>query len=58
MEEDDLDALVLARNVNVFYMTGSRFVFVGMDAATPLAPQTTAIITPDADIYCLKITNV
>lgn len=54
MKENDLDALVLARNVNVFYATGSRFVFVGKDAPTALAPQSTAIITPDADIYCQR----
>jgi Xaa-Pro aminopeptidase len=51
MREDNLDALVLARNVNVFYATGSRFVFVGMDAPVALAPQSMAIITQDADIY-------
>jgi len=54
MREDRLDALVLSRNVNVFYMTGSRFVFVGMDAAVALAPQTTAIVTQDADVYCQR----
>ncbi len=54
MKEDGLDALVLSRNVNVFYMTGSRFVFVGMDAPVALAPQSTAVITPDADIYCQR----
>lgn len=54
MIDDKLDALILARNVNVFYMTGSRFVFVGMDAPVALAPQTTAIITQEADIYCQR----
>jgi Xaa-Pro aminopeptidase len=36
------------------YATGSRFVFVGMDAPTALAPQSAAIITQDADIYCQR----
>jgi Xaa-Pro dipeptidase len=54
MAEMGLDALLLGRNVNVFYMTGSRFVFVGMDAPTALAPQSTAIITQDADVYCQR----
>jgi Xaa-Pro aminopeptidase len=54
MEEDGLDALLLGRNVNVFYATGSRFVFVGMDAPVALAPQSVAIITKDADIYCQR----
>ncbi|HZQ05980.1 MAG TPA: Xaa-Pro peptidase family protein [Anaerolineae bacterium] len=51
MQDDNLDVLLLGRNVNVFYMSGSRFVFVGMDAPVALAPQSTAIITQDADIY-------
>jgi Xaa-Pro aminopeptidase len=51
MKDDNLDVLILSRNINVFYMTGSRFVFVGMDAPVALAPQSTAIITQDADIY-------
>lgn len=54
MEEDGLDALLVARNVNVHYATGTRFVFVGMDAPTALAPQSAAIITRDADIYCQR----
>jgi Xaa-Pro aminopeptidase len=54
MAADGLDALLIGRNVNVFYFTGSRFVFVGMDAPVALAPQTTAVITPDADIYCQR----
>lgn len=54
MKEDGLDVLVLSRNVNVFYMTGSRFVFVGMDAPMAGIPQTTAIITQDADVYCQR----
>lgn len=52
--EKGLDALLLARNVNVFYATGSRFVFVGMDAPNALAPQSTAIITQQADVYCQR----
>jgi Xaa-Pro aminopeptidase len=51
MKEDNLDVLVLARNVNAFYMTGSRFVFVGMDAPMALSPQTAAVVTPETDIY-------
>src|SRR5687767_1762435 len=54
MAADGLDALLVGRNVNVFYFTGSRFVFVGMDAPVALAPQTTAVITRDADIYCQR----
>jgi Xaa-Pro aminopeptidase len=54
MEEDNLDVLILARNVNVFYMTGSRFVFVGKDWPVTLSPQSTAIITQEADIYCQR----
>ncbi len=51
---DGLDALVLSRNVNVFYATGSRFVFVDFPGPVGAAPQTTAIITRDADIYCQR----
>ena len=51
MREDRLDALLLARNVNVFYMTGSRFVFVGKEAPVALSPQSVAIVTQQADIY-------
>ena len=54
MKDDKLDALLLARNVNVYYATGTRFVFAGWDAPSALAPQTTAIITKDADIYCQR----
>jgi Xaa-Pro aminopeptidase len=54
MQEDDLDALLLARNVHVFYMTGSRFVFVGKDEPTALAPESAAIVTQDADVYCQR----
>ncbi len=54
MKDDGLDALVLSRNVNVFYATGSRFVFVGFDAPLALAPQSAAIFTQDADIYCQR----
>ena len=42
MKKDNLDALLLARNVNVFYASGSRFVFVAKDAPSALAPQSTA----------------
>jgi Xaa-Pro aminopeptidase len=51
MAEDKLDVLLLGRNVNVFYATGSRFVFVGKEEPVSLAPQSVAIITRDADIY-------
>jgi Xaa-Pro dipeptidase len=54
MREDKLDALLLARNVNVHYATGTRFVFAGWEGPSALAPQTTAIITQDADIYCQR----
>ena len=54
MREDNLDALLLARNVNVFYASGSRFVFVSKDAPSALGPQSTAIITPEADVYCQR----
>lgn len=54
MEKAGLDAIVFSRNVNVFYMTGSRFVFVGRDAPSAGIPQTTAIVTADADIYCQR----
>jgi Xaa-Pro aminopeptidase len=54
MEKAGLDAVVFARNVNVYYITGSRFVFVGFDAPLALAPQTTAFITKDADVYCQR----
>ncbi len=54
MEIEGLDAVIFARNVNVYYMTGSRFVFVGFDQPMALAPQTTAILTKDADIYCQR----
>jgi Xaa-Pro aminopeptidase len=54
MQQAGLDAVVFARNVNVYYMTGSRFVFVGFDAPLALAPQTMAIVTQDADVYCQR----
>lgn len=54
MRDDRLDALVLSRNLTVFYATGSRFVFVGWDAPMSLAPQSAAIITQNADIYCQR----
>jgi Xaa-Pro aminopeptidase len=49
MKQENLDALLLARNVDVFYATGIRFVFVVDD--TPLVPQSTALITQDEVIY-------
>lgn len=54
MQEQGLDALVLSRNVNVFYMTGTRFVFVARDAPVVAAPQSTAIVTHDTDVYCQR----
>lgn len=54
MEEDGIDALLLGRNVHVFYMTGSRFVFVGWDGPNALSPQSTAIVTQDDDVYCQR----
>ena len=50
----NLDVLISGRNVNVFYFTGSRFVFVGHDSPVAIAPQSTAIVTQDADIYCQR----
>jgi len=52
MREENLDALMLARNVNVFYTTGTRFMFVGKDAPSIACPQSATIITPDDVIYC------
>jgi len=54
MAEEGLNAVIFARNVNVYYMTGSRFVFVGFDSPFAMVPQTTSIITADADIYCQR----
>lgn len=54
MTEDNLDVLLLARNVNVFYATGSRFVFVDWGEPAAIVPQTTAIITRETDIYCQR----
>ena len=54
LKEAGLDALVLARNVNVHYLSGSRFVFVGKDGPSLGKPQSTAIVTSDADIYCQR----
>lgn len=55
MKEDSLDALVLSRNPHVFYMTGSRFALDGFDARIGIAPQSCAVITQDADIYCKRL---
>lgn len=52
MKEEGLDALMLARNVNVFYTTGTRFVFVERDFQSSVVPQSATIITPDDAIYC------
>jgi Xaa-Pro aminopeptidase len=52
MKEDNLDALMLARNVNVFYTTGTRFVSVYADLHSTVFPQSATIITPDDVIYC------
>lgn len=54
MAEQGLDALLLSRNPTVFYASGSRFVFVGKEAPTATAPQTTVLITRDADVYCQR----
>lgn len=54
MAEQGLDVLLLSRNPTVFYASGSRFVFVGKDAPTATAPQSTFIITPETDIYCQR----
>jgi Xaa-Pro aminopeptidase len=54
MREEGLDALVCLRNINVVYFTGSRFVFVNKDGPVVIAPQSAAVITSDADIYCQR----
>src|ERR1700722_15231000 len=54
MREDKVDVLLLARNANVFYVTGTRFVFVRSDAPRGLAPQSTAILTDNDLIYCQR----
>jgi len=54
MHRDGIDVLLFARNPNVFYVTGTRFVFVRTDAPRGLAPQSTAILTADDLIYCQR----
>ncbi len=54
MLQDRIDVLLLARNTNVFYATGTRFVFVRTDAPRGGVPQTTAILTADDLIYCQR----
>jgi Xaa-Pro aminopeptidase len=54
MRDDHLDSLVLSRNVNVFYATGTRFVFVAMEGPNALSPQTTVIITQNTETYCQR----
>jgi Xaa-Pro aminopeptidase len=54
MRQDEIDVLLFARNPNVFYVTGTRFVFVRTDAPRGLAPQSTAILTADDLIYCQR----
>jgi Xaa-Pro aminopeptidase len=54
MQRDGIDVLLLGRNSNVFYVTGTRFVFVRTDAPRGLAPQSTAILTQDELIYCQR----
>jgi Xaa-Pro aminopeptidase len=54
MREDNLAGLLLARNPHVFYVTGTRFVFVRSDAPMGMSPQTTALITPDRVVYCQR----
>jgi Xaa-Pro aminopeptidase len=51
MKEDNLDALVVSRNLHVFYMTGSRFAADVLDVRLSIVPQSCAVITQDADIY-------
>ena len=46
---------MLSRNANVFYATGTRFVFVYREGRNVLSPQTTAIVTPDAEVYCQRL---
>lgn len=54
MRKDGIDVLLFARNPNVFYVTGTRFVFVRTDAPRGLAPQSTAILTQEELIYCQR----
>ena len=54
MREDHLDAIVLSRNVNVFYATGSRFVFIDRDGPNALTPQSCAVVTHETDVYCQR----
>jgi Xaa-Pro aminopeptidase len=54
MLADGIDVLLLARNPNVFYATGTRFVFVRSDTSRGMAPQTTVILTLDDLIYCQR----
>jgi Xaa-Pro aminopeptidase len=52
MEEKNLGALMLATNIDVFYLTGTRFVFVESEKPSILAPQSATIVTPDDVVYC------
>jgi Xaa-Pro aminopeptidase len=52
MKEENLDALMLAANIDVFYTTGTRFVFVEMEKPSIVAPQSATIVTPDDVVYC------
>lgn len=54
MKEDNLDALVVSRNPHVFYMTGSRFWGDVSNVRLSIIPQSCAVITQDADIYCKR----
>lgn len=49
-----LDALVVSRNVNVYYLSGTRFFGVAFENTPAIVPQTMVIITSDADIYCQR----
>lgn len=49
-------AVLFSRNISVYYICGTRYVHVGWDAPVSLtmSPQTTAIVTADADVYCQR----
>lgn len=51
MEIAGIDALVVSRNVNVYYLSGSRFFGVFFENTPAIVPQSMVIITKDADIY-------
>ncbi|GAA2014784.1 M24 family metallopeptidase [Microbacterium ulmi] len=51
MEIEGLDALVVSRNVNVYYLSGTRFFAVFFQNTPAIVPQSMVVITKDADVY-------